>query len=171
MAPYPNWPGSRPEEPVEPAVPVQVVVAPPAPPAPVPVASVIAQPATIQEAIKPLAQGGAGATVGTLLTAPLAPSKGPIDAPAESLVVVTVKNFFETKTWKAIRAVLLSAVALVVITLGTTFIGVWGKGQSVFAPGAIDWRATEIACEISAGGCIVAAVMAWAKKIDNNPSQ
>lgn len=173
MTNYPNWPGGDPSEPPKPPVstPIHFVFSPASAPPSATASSAVAQPSTIQEAIKPLAQGGAGATVGTLLIAPLAPSKGPIDAPAESLVVVTVKSFFQTKTWKAIRTVLMSVVAVISITIGVAFMGVWAKKQSVFDKGAVDWRATEIACEASGGGLIVTAVMAWAKKVDNNPSQ
>lgn len=123
------------------------------------------QPATIQEA------RAAGAVPGTILAAPLAPSKGPIDAPAESLVVVTVKRFWDSKTAKAIKAVLLAAFASVVIVFGSTCLTVWSAGKSLFDKGAVDWRNTERAAEIAGGGVIVAGIMAWARKIDNNPVQ
>jgi hypothetical protein len=125
----------------------------------------IPQPATIQEAREN------GAVEGTVLAAPLAPSKGPIDAPAESLVVVTVKKFWDSKTAKAIKAVLIAAFASVVIVFGSTCLTVWSSGKSIFDAGAIDWRNTERACEIAGGGVIVAGVMAWARKRDNNPVQ
>jgi hypothetical protein len=113
----------------------------------------------------------AGASEGTVLAAPLAPATGPIAGPAESLVVVTVKNFFQTKTWGAIKAVLVTFTAAILIVLCGTFSVVWSHGQSIFAKGAVDWRAVEIACEVSGGGVLVTAVMAWAKKHDNNPAQ
>jgi hypothetical protein len=128
-------------------------------PVPVPVAATFA---TIQAA------RASGATAGTLLAAPLAPATGPIAGVPESMVVVTVKSFWQSPTWTAIKAVLASAAAIVVITLGGAFTAVWAKSQSIFTPGAIDWRATEIACEISGGGVLVAGVMAWARKYDNN---
>ena len=132
---------------------------------PVPAPALIAAPATIQAAL------AGGAEPGTMLSAPLAPAKGPIDAKAESLVTVTVKNFFDTPTWKAIRTVLQSALGLVLLSIGGTFMATWSAGKSIFDAGAVNWRAVEIACEISGGGAIVTAVMAWAKKTDNNPSK
>lgn len=128
-------------------------------------APAVPAPATIQDAI------AGGATEGTLLTAPLAPAKGPIDAPAESLVVVTVKKFWDSKTARAIKGVLLAAFAAVVITFGTTCLTTWAGGKSIFDKGAVDWRNTERAAEIAGGGVLVAGVMAWARKIDNNPVQ
>lgn len=122
-------------------------------------------PTTIQEAL------ATGAKEGTLLTAPLVPAKGPIDLPAESLVVVTVKKFWDSKTAKAIKGVLLAAFAAVVIVFGSTCLTVWSSGKSIFDAGAVDWRNTERAAEIAGGGVLVAAVMAWARKIDNNPVQ
>lgn len=122
-------------------------------------------PTTIQEA------RATGAVEGTMLTAPLAPAKGPIDMPAESLVVVTVKKFWDSKTAKAIKGVLAAAFAAVLIVFGTTCLNVWAAQKSILDPGAVDWRNTERAAEIAGGGVLVAAVMAWARKIDNNPVQ
>jgi len=146
---WPNWPGPLDSN----GVPLQSA----------PVIEVPLHP-SIQDARK------AGAEEGTILAAPLAPATGPIDVKPESLVVVTAKNFFDTSTWTAIKAVLISAFAAIALTLGTTFISTWSSGKSIFDKGAVDWHATEIACEVSGGGIIVTAVMAWAKKHDNNPS-
>lgn len=147
-------------------------IAPVSPPsAPLPQAG-LPTPLAVQAASTPfpsIASAKAdGAVAGTVLSAPLAPATGPIEGEAESLVVVTVKNFFDSKTWKAIRAVLVSATALVALALMDTFVGVWTSGKSVFDTGAIDWRMTERACEIAAGLYIGSVVMAWARKYDNN---
>lgn len=125
-------------------------------------AAAVPTPATIQEA------RSAGATPGTILAAPLAPATGPIAGDPESLVVVTVKEFWKSPTAAAIKGVLLTAGAAVLLVLGTTILQAWGEGKSLFDAGAIDWRNTERACEIAGGGVIVAAVMAWARKHDNN---
>jgi hypothetical protein len=106
-----------------------------------------------------------------MLAAPLAPAAGPISAPAESLVVVTVKNFFDTPTWKAMRTVLQAAGAAVILVLGATFLTTWGAGKSILEVGAVNWRAVEVACEVAGGGVIVTAVMGWAKIHDNNPAK
>ena len=118
---------------------------------------------TIQEAV------AAGAVEGTMLAAPLAPSKGPIDAPAESMVVVAVKKFKDSPTYKAVRAVILSALAVVGITFGNAILNVWSSNKSVFDSGAIDWRTTERVAEIAAGPILIAGLMALMKKKDNNP--
>ncbi len=125
----------------------------------------IPQPDTIQEA------RANGAIVGTILAAPLAAAKGPIDAPAESLVVVTVKKFWDSPTAKAIKGVLVAAFAAVVLVFGSTCLTTWAAQKSIFDKGAIDWRNTERAAEIAGGGVIVAGIMAWARKVDNNPVQ
>lgn len=124
-----------------------------------------APPMTIQEA------RADGAVVGTMLSAPLVAAKGPIDLPAESLVVVTVKKFWDSKTAQAIKGVLVACVAAVVIVFGTTCLNVWASQKSLFDKGAVDWRNTERAAEIAGGGVLVAAVLGWARKIDNNPVQ
>lgn len=126
---------------------------------------IVPAPETIQEA------RAAGAVPGTMLSAPLAAAKGPIDLPAESLVVVTVKKFWDSPTAKAIKGVLITAVAAVSLALGATFLTTWSNGRSIFEKGAVDWRKTEIACEVAGGGVIVAALMGWARKRDNNPVQ
>ena len=159
MPNYPNWPGSEsmpdaPKETQQPDCPIVPVVI-----------TNVPQPTTIQSA------KAQGLGVGDIIGAPLAPASGPIQGAPESLVAVTVKNFFDTKTWKAIRTVLQAAAAAIILTLGVTFTNTWAKGQSIFSAGAVDWRATEIACEVSGGGVIVLAVMTWAKKVDNNPSK
>ena len=128
-------------------------------------APVVAQPATIQDA------KAAGAVTGTMLAAPLAPAAGPINAPAESLVVVTVKNFFDTPTWKAMRTVLQAAGGAVILVLGGTFLSTWAAGKSILEAGAVNWRTLEVACEVAGGGVIVTAVMGWAKVHDNNPAK
>lgn len=120
-------------------------------------------PTTIQEA------RATGAVPGTMLSAPLVAAKGPIDLPAESLVVVTVKKFWDSPTAKAIKGVLVAAFAAVVLVFGSTCLTTWAAQKSIFDKGAIDWRNTERACEIAGGGVIVAAVMGWARKRDNNP--
>lgn len=126
---------------------------------------IVPQPETIQEA------RAAGAVTGTVLSAPLAPAKGPIDAPAESLVVVTVKKFTDSLAWKAIKGVLVTAAAAISLALGATFLTTWSNGHSIFEKGAVDWRKTEVACEVAGGGVLVAALMGWARKRDNNPVQ
>jgi hypothetical protein len=151
--PLPNWPGADPATPNpnptgDPAFVVNTVLH-----------------STIQEA------KAAGAVEGTMLAAPLAPSTGPINAPAESMVVVAVKKFKDSPTYKAIRAVVLSAVAVVGITFGNAILNVWSSGKSVFDAGAIDWRATERVAEIAAGPVLIAGLMALMKKKDNNPVQ
>jgi hypothetical protein len=123
------------------------------------------QPSTIQEA------KAAGAVEGTLLVAPLAPSKGPIEGPAESMVVVTVKNFFDTPTWKAVRTVFQAAGLVMFLTFGNALLNVWTAGKSVFDKGAVDWRATERVAEIATGPVLVAGLMALMKRKDNNPSK
>jgi hypothetical protein len=132
--------------------------------------------ATIQEAkaagavpMKTLDDGTT--TKGTMLSAPLAPPTGPIGAPAESLVVVTVKKFWQSKTAQAIKGVLVTAAAAVLLVFCSQLLTVWSSGKSVLDKGAIDWRSTERAGEIAGGGIIVAAVMAWARKHDNNAVQ
>jgi hypothetical protein len=112
-----------------------------------------------------------GAEEGTILAAPLAPAQGPITGPPESLVVVTVKSFWNTPTWKAVRAVILSAVAVVCITFGNAILNVWSSGKSVFDAGAIDWKATERVAELAAGPILVAGLMGLMKRKDNNPVQ
>lgn len=151
----PNWPGTIPD-PTPPVV-NQNPTKDPNMPVDIPLHS------TIQEA------RAAGAVEGTILSAPLAPSKGPIDGKAESLVVVTVKNFKDSPTYKAIRAVVLSAVAIVGITFGNAILNVWASGKSVFDANAIDWRATERIAEIAAGPVLVAGLMGLMKYKDNNP--
>jgi hypothetical protein len=120
---------------------------------------------TIQAAV------AAGAVEGTILSAPLAPSTGPINAPAESMVVVTVKNFFETPTWRAIRTALQGAGLVMFLVFGNALLNVWTANKSIFDKGAIDWRATERAAEITSGPVLVLGLMALMKKKDNNPSK
>jgi hypothetical protein len=112
-----------------------------------------------------------GAEEGTILEAPLAPAKGPIDQPAESLVVVTVKNFFDTPTWKAIRTVLQATGAAIFVAFASALLPVWAAGKSVFTVGAVDWRVVELTCEIAAGPILMSGLMALMKKKDNNPTQ
>lgn len=164
MTSYPNWPGGNPFEPPKPpaSTPIHFVFSP------APVASSVApvaQPATIQEA------KAAGAVEGTMLKAPLAPSKGPIEGPAESLVVVTVKNFFDTPTWKAVRTLFQAAGFVMLLTFGNALLNVWTANKSVFDAGAIDWKATERVAEITAGPVLVGGLMMLMKKKDNNPSK
>jgi hypothetical protein len=132
--------------------------------APAPACAPVAAPATIQDAL------AGGAVPGTMLIAPLAPATGAIDQKAESLAIVTVKNFFDTPTWKAMRTVLQAAGGAVVLVLGGTFLTTWGAGKSIFDAGAVNWHAVEVACEVAGGGVIVTAVMGWAKIHDNNPT-
>lgn len=157
--PLPNWPGKLPAQDDAPAVQDPNPTNDPG----FVVNTVLHS--TIQEA------RAAGAVEGTMLAAPLAPSKGPIDAPAESMVVVAVKRFKDSPTYKAVRAVILSAVAVVGITFGNAILNVWASGKSVFDEGAIDWKATERVAEIAAGPVLVAGLMALMKKKDNNPVQ
>lgn len=112
----------------------------------------------------------AGAVAGTMLNAPLAPAKGPIDGAAESLVVVTVKNFFDTPTWKAIRTVLQATGAALFVAFASAILPVWAAGKSIFTPGAVDWRVVELTCEIATGPVLMSGLMAILKRRDNNPT-
>lgn len=157
MPNYPNWPVPVPETPN-----LSTPKATQQPDAPCVTAPVLG---SIQEA------KASGAVEGTLLVAPLAPSKGPIEGPAESLVVVTVKNFFDTPTWKAVRTVFQGAGFIMLLTFGNALLNVWTSDKSIFDKGAIDWRATERVAEITAGPVLVGGLMMLMKKKDNNPSK
>jgi hypothetical protein len=154
--PLPNWPGKLPDD--APAIQNPNPTGDPA----FVVNTVLHS--TIQEA------RAAGAVEGTMLAAPLAPSKGPIDAPPESMVVVTVKNFFDTPTWKAIRTVLQATGAALFIAFASAILPVWAAGKSIFDAGAVDWRVVELTCEIAAGPVLMSGLMALLKKKDNNPT-
>lgn len=135
------------------------------------------QPTTIQDARSD------GAVTGTMISAPLAPAKGPITivpdvvratdgAPAkEPMVVVAVKAFWDSPTVKAARNVIGAAILAVFGVLAVTCAGVWTNGHSIFEKGRIDWRATETAAEIAAGTILTSAFFTWMKRRDNNPVQ
>ncbi len=138
----------------------------------------ILTPTTIQEA------RADGAQPGTMISAPLAPATGPIVVGVpqvvradtgrlaqEPMVVVTVKAFWDSPTIKAARAIIFSAILAVLAVLFTTFAGVWTSGHSIFEPGVINWRATEVASEIAAGTILATAFFAYLKRRDNNPVQ
>ena len=162
MSLLPNWPWKQAD--VEPVAPGPAIVNqnPEKDPK---VAIDIPLHATIQEA------KAAGAVEGSILSAPLAPAHGPIQGEPESLVVVTLKNFFETPTWKAVRTVFQAAGLAVFVTFAASLMNVWSAGKSVFDAGAIDWRATERVAELAAGPVLVAGLMALMKKKDNNASK
>src|ERR1035437_1667680 len=155
MPNYPNWPTSVPMPDTNTPKTTQQPDAPCATP----------QPSTIQEA------KAAGAVEGTFLIAPLAPASGPIKGEAESLVTLTVKNFFDTPTWKAVRTVFQAAGLVMFLTFGNALLNVWTSGKSVFDKGAIDWRATERVAEIATGPVLVGGLMMLMKRRDNNPSK
>lgn len=158
---FPNWPGNVPPKSVIVVTPELAPKPKPEPEAPV----IVALHATIQEAKK------AGVVVGDVTAAPLAPQKGPIDAPPESMVVVVVKKFWDSPTIKAARNVMATAVIAVLGVFATACMKVWGAGHSIFEAGQIDWRATEVSAEVAAGLIIGAAILAWKKVKDNNPIQ
>jgi hypothetical protein len=158
-------------------------VASPAPAGPGPQDVVTIQPHTIQAAV------AAGVKPGDVIAAPLAPKTGPITVVAapvaastvtladgsvvtmparEPLVVVTVREFWTSQTGQAIRKILISIGAALALVLGGTFTATWTSGKSIFEAGAVNWKALEIACEIAAGGILVTAIMAWARKHDNS---
>ena len=160
MTNYPNWPSpvAIPDNPNTPNTP-KTTQQPDCPTFSVDVP----QPATIQQA------RASGAVEGTNLVAPLAPATGPIQGPAESMVVVTVKSFWDSPTIKTARNVIGAALAAVAGVFATACMGVWVKGQSILAAGALNWRATEVSAEVAAGLIIASAILAWKKTTDNNP--
>ncbi len=109
----------------------------------------------------------AGAVVGTVIAAPLAPESGPINAKPDALVVTRVRKLTDTPTFKAVRAVFISAIGIVFLTFGASCMSVWSSGKSLFDAGAIDWRNTERACEIAGGGALVGGLMMLMKGKDN----
>lgn len=145
MSPLPNWPKNGPR-PVDPVV----------PPPPAPVAPVLS---SIQDA------KAAGAVEGTILSAPLAPASGPVNGKPESLVVVTLKTFWQSATIKALKNAVLTAIGLAFGVVAT---------QIVVAGGAvsnIDWNVTLNAAIAAAAFSIASAYAAWWKKHDNNVVQ
>lgn len=118
---------------------------------------------TIQEARE------SGVEAGTIVAAPLVPATGKIQQPAESVVAVAVKSFWDSPTIKWARNIIGTAVLAVLGVFTTACMSVWSKGESIFAPGAIDWHATEVSAEVAAGMIIGAAILAYKKTKDNNP--
>jgi hypothetical protein len=119
-------------------------------------------PGSIQEA------RASGAVEGTNVVAPLAPATGPIQGPAESMVVVAVKHLKDTPTFKAVKKVFQASAILIFLSFGTACIGVWSDGKSLFDKGAMNFRNVERACEIAGGMSLVGGLMALMKTRDNN---
>jgi hypothetical protein len=160
---YPNWPKKVSYDEGLVKIAKQVVVT-----EPVKISTplnIVSQPTTIQEA------KANGAVEGTILAAPLAPSSGTIQGEAESLVTVTLKNFFDTPTWKAVKKVFQAAGLIMFLTFGNALLNVWTADKSIFDKGAIDWRATEKVAELAAGPVLMGGLMMLMKKKDNNPSK
>lgn len=133
-----------------------------------PPTTVIPQPATIQDA------KAGGAVAGTMLSAPLAPSTGPIDTPIqpvarkgdepgrEPMVVVAVKSLWQSATVKALRAAVMTACGLAVLIVAAQIISANGDIW------AINWQTTQKAA-IGAGMFSLASAFAgWWKVHDNN---
>src|SRR6185436_7020642 len=99
--------------------------------------------------------------VGEPKSAPMAPSSGPIEAPAGAVVTVVVQRFWESATIRAYRNVVVGAIGA---------FGLYVAGQIITAGGAgVDWHAT-LRAGLNAG--LVSAAMAYSayvKKNDNNP--
>lgn len=123
-------------------------------PAPVPVVY-----ATIQDARK------AGAETGTMLSAPLAPASGTITGAPESLVVVTVKSFWNSPTIIALRNAVVAAVGLAVFGFA---------GQVMAANGdlaQINWETTQKIAIGTVAFSLASAYAAWWRGRDNNATQ
>jgi hypothetical protein len=110
-----------------------------------------------------------GVVTGTPVTAPLAPPTGKIIGAPESLVVVTVKTFWESPTIKWARNIIGAAIIAVVGVFANTCLGVWLKGGDIFEAGVVDWHATIVAAEAAGGLIIASAILAYKKTADNNP--
>jgi hypothetical protein len=122
-------------------------------PVPVPVAATFA---TIQDARK------AGAEEGTMLAAPLAPAVGAIQGAPESIVVVTVKSFWNSPTIIAIRNAVIGAVGLALLGVA---------GQVMASNGdlsQINWQTTQKIAIGTVCFSLASAYAAWWKARDNN---
>ena len=114
-------------------------------------------PATIQAAKE------AGATAGTVLSAPLAPASGPIAGQPESLVVTVLKGFWQSPTVKAARNAIIGATSAAVAVLGVQILAANGDIFSV------NWQTTEKAAIAALAFNLATAYMTWWKTRDNNP--
>jgi len=121
------------------------------------------QPGTL-EAVK-----AAGLGAGDNIVAPLVSASGPIEHVVGTPVVLIVKSFWDSPTIKTARNIILACLATNAALLGAQFMNVWASGHSIFDASAINWATQLRAMEITSGPIIVAAIMAWSKKRNNDP--
>jgi hypothetical protein len=102
---------------------------------------------------------------GTPLTAPLAPASGPIAGAPESLVVVTVKKFWQSPTIVALRNAVGVAVGGAMLLVAAQVVGVNGDLSQ------INWQTTQKLAIGAIAFSLASAYAAWWKTRDNNPTK